>query len=232
MTNIESNPHVESDSTPAEQESAVPPVIQGELRSPSQARRPVWPTVIGIIGIVFGGLGVLQYGCQTIITPFTTAMMRIPAQVAPPGQKPPIETDELVNSMQAQMPITMTVALLAFVLSIWLLTVSISLLNRRPKSPRRLKQWSLCKIAHVAFSSFAAYMMVQAQMGVVQSGMGTSTPFPFAGFGTIMGIVVVVFSFVFYAAYPIFLLIWFSSNKVCAEIASWTTSATDQTILD
>ncbi len=230
MTDIESNPPVETDSTSTESLPSVPPVVQGELRSPSPTRRPIWPTVIGIIGIVFGGLGIMQYCMQAVISPFAASMMRTATQISPPGQQPPLDMDDMVNSMQAQMPITIIVAVSALVLSIWLLVSSIALINRRPKCPRRLKQWSLCKIIHAVIASFAAYMMMQSQLGAMQSSMGSSA-FPLATFGTVMGIVGVIFSFVFYAAYPIFLLAWFSRKKVRAEIETWTSGAREQTIL-
>ncbi len=176
-----------------------------------------WPTVIGIIAIIFGSLATLQ-GCMGLGWPlvaglFTSAM--------------PEDQAEMMSITEPLMPLMIISGGLTMVIAIVLLIGGIGLTKRSPGSPKVCRIWAGSKMLLVVYASIVGYLVQQAQMEAMQRMLeeDPNTPAAMPGFlGTFMAVfgpLTLVLGIVWGWALPIFMLIWFSRTKIKAEIAQW-----------
>jgi hypothetical protein len=183
---------------------AVPPIYAGPLAGPP--RRTVWPTVIGIIAIVWASVGLLGGACGLLM----------PSAV---GQIAASSGDKAMLDLQKQGP-WMTVSSLASVgLAGLLLAAGIGVVSRRPWARKSFLVWAVIDIIWVGAGSLFTYKAMQTQFAtMVQdpnvpasvAAMGKGFAGVGAGLGACVGLLL-----------PIFALIWFSRAVVKAEIAQW-----------
>jgi hypothetical protein len=86
--------------------------------------------------------------------------------------------------------------------------------------------WAGARVLVAGLTCVVGYLTMQAQAKVMQ-GMGgqgggvAGMPPGFAGYMSIMGMVGIVLTFAWGVAYPVVVLVWFSKQKVKAEVQGW-----------
>lgn len=203
----ESDSHrVENQPTPpvvATTPNAAPPTEPGELGS--TAAGSLWPNLLGVISVLFGGGGLFVQ-----VAGFIYSIMMPDFWAGDP-------TGAAIQAVQESWKVWN--ALIAGVSSIAaavLLVVGIGLLMRRVWSIRLAQGWAAAKIVIVAVS--IGIGQIEAQE--MQQAMTQANPNTFAGgFGA--GSVWLVTQLIFGWTLPIILLWWLSRAKVKDEIATW-----------
>lgn len=193
-----------SSSTGPDPRLAHPPLLPGQLPAP----RTVWPTVLGIIGIVFGSLGALA-GAWGTIAP--VLMENIPffrtAGFDPFAGVRDWRTELVV--------INLVTALLGVQLAIG----AYMLMKRKPAARATLLLWALAKCVIVVAASYVGYQINQAQWASMRaSGVGPPVMSGFMTFGSIVG---VVFGIGWGWALPAFIVGWFMRPAINHEVATW-----------
>ncbi|MFW6058903.1 MAG: hypothetical protein ACODAQ_01900 [Phycisphaeraceae bacterium] len=189
-------------------EPSAPPTVRG---AQAGARRPSrWPTVLGIISIVLGALGLLgliwQMAMPFVMEPFLNSL-------GPPGTA---QTQELAVQRH---PLMLASNVFQFVLAAILLAVGVLLIRRRALARRLGLTWAWLDIVAVVLGLTINYVLQQAHWAEQQAA-GSATPGMqnFEQVGLIIGSLV---GLVFGCALPVFMLIWLSRAKVKAEVVEW-----------
>jgi len=192
---------------PEYQQPSAPPTAPGpitELRGKAS-----WPTIIGIIAIVFGAGGMLGalLGSASMIFGELLTMPGIFGQPAMPegGWR------------------LLFAALLAvsFFVALMLLFGGIYLNYRLKRGARLCKVWAVTKVILVVISTVLGFVNAPATMREAMAAQpGGSPPFGDAFIYAMMG-VGICFGLVWGWALPVFMLIWFSRKKIKAEVAEW-----------
>lgn len=187
-----------------------PPTVQGEVVK--MRIEPVWPTVIGIISIIFGVGGVL-------VSIYGALMFLIFDSVMGMGAQP----EEMTHAVEKYVVWSSVSSALGIPIAALLLTGGILLLKKRPIAPTLLVWWSILRIFNGLMQAAIAALMQSAQFEAIgSSGAGA----PMAGMGQIIAIVTLILSAGWASALPVFMLIWFSREKVRAVVASWRIAQT------
>lgn len=207
--NLNGSENEPQESAPAP--SVTPPTQAGPLARPASYApysppAPVWPTVIGVIGIVLGAGALLltlgSLGMSLILMQSTTRTGTIP----------------MPQFNNQWMPWTIISTLLTCAVAILLLVAGIGIAKRLAWGPRLAKVWAVLKLVVVAASVVIGFQMQREAMEAMSQSVGPS-PVPnvqmFMGFGMCVGLV-------WGWALPVFLLIWFSRASVKEEISTWT----------
>ncbi len=196
--------------TPA---AMTPPVRQGDVPEP----RSRWPTVIGIIAVVFGVLGVLG-GCSGLVFNVFAAIWGSSMQWMPEAQK------ALFEVMRQYVVPTSISMVVATVLAAWLLVAGIGVLRHRPWSRGATVGWAVAKIIYAIPASVLGYFHYKAQLEAMeQAAIDSGTPIP-TGIFTIMqsvGAAMMGWSILWVWALPLFLIIWFRWAPVKTEVERW-----------
>jgi hypothetical protein len=176
--------------------------------------RPVWPTVIGIIGIVVGGLG-LMGGLWGAIAPFFLKFM---ASYVPETERATLDVAQRWRGW------TIPLSLVSGAVAVALLLAGIALLRRRARARQMCLTWAVAKMLLVLFSTVVGYRIAQqtveltAQQSTSAPGMTPVVARQFAEVGTMVGL---GFGLVWGWALPVFLLIWFGRGRIRDEVARW-----------
>ncbi|MEE8155226.1 MAG: hypothetical protein V3T53_09775 [Phycisphaerales bacterium] len=190
-----------------------PPTDAGAIPT----RQSTWPTVIGVIAIIFGSLATLQ-GCIGL---GSSAMFGLFASAMPEEQA------GLMDATKSLTPLIMISGGLTMAIAIVLLIGGIGLTRRSPRGPKTCRIWAGLKMLIVVYGSIIGYLVQQAQMEAMQRMLednpNTATAMPgfFGPLMAILGPLTLVFGIVWGWALPIFMLIWFSRRKIKAEVAQW-----------
>lgn len=171
---------------------------------------PVWPTVIGVIAIVFGSAAILG-GFWGVL--YFLNFERISAMF-PPGTA---HMMDVVLEWRAFM--TLSSGLMSATAAI-LLIAGIGILKRRRWSVRTCAGWAILKMLVIVPQAVAGAMMQQAQMEKFSQQAGNAMP---GGTGIFAAIHVFTIgaTIAWGWALPVFLLIWFSRAKVKQETVQW-----------
>lgn len=188
-----------------------PPVMSppSELNDPGAPSS--WPTTLGVICIVFGGLGLACYGCgsvQTALGPWMAGMV-------PEEQRP-------ATPQGLQLVVQVAQMCTAFALSVWLLVAGIGLTRRRPWSRAHCMGWSVVKILLVVVGTVAGALFAPDSVQQVNDQLsqgGRQTP-PFTMTTQIIYIILLI-SLLWFLVWPVVLLLWFSRASVKAEVEAW-----------
>ena len=168
-----------------------------------------WPTVVGILAIVFGGFGVLG-GIWGVVYPIVADRF---AEMIPPMQ------EELLQQLDEWSGWTTAIATISFLLAGLLLFGGISLVKKRHRAAPILFIWSILKTVLV-FAGIWLQLSIQTQ--VMDQAMAQLQTVP--GGRAIMGVSIVVGlagGLIFALAGPIFLLVWFRRGVIKEEVATW-----------
>jgi hypothetical protein len=186
---------------PAPPTSAAPPTMPGPLASRTQ--RSAWPALLGILGIVFGAVGLAMRLLSTGVLFAMRSSGSGDPEEASGGGRPGFQVP---TPEEWFIPLMATYAVGA-VLSLALLAGGIALLQRRPIGVRVLMVWAIAKIL-MAFPDSAMAYLVQRDQGALPFG-GAAPTFT------------AIWTFVWAVILPIIFLAVLSSNKSRDEVAGW-----------
>lgn len=187
--------------TAATESAGAPPTAPGQWSGGSPPR-PAWPTVIGVIEIVFGVGGVLTYL-------WTIASLFIPPD--------PSLGEEVIQALSRYRPANVGLSVIHVLLSAALTAAGIGLVRRRPGSIRLNQWWAIARLAILPVGTLVGVLVQQDVMAAAGSPTA-AMPAQFLGIILLISIVVGV---AWGAALPIFLLIWLRLRTVRAEIETW-----------
>jgi len=203
MTEPDAQTDVSRESVP--RPNAVPPQQPGEIGRPAQ--RSNWPTVIGVISIVFGS-GACLGGVWGFLAPHFIKMM---ADWQPPNQA------ALMPDMSEWASWIFVTSVLTIVIALILLVAGIDLLRRRMRAIKLARVWAVLRMIFALVGAYMGFLIQQAQfrqMSPQSSPVGGSFFVAVSVFGMLVGIL-------WGWAFPIFLLVWFSRAKIKAEYLRW-----------
>ena len=169
----------------------------------SAGPRSSWPTVLGVIGIIWASFGIL---CNL---------------------------GGLGNVGYVSWAYFIVSLLVGFAMCLWLLFGSISLLRRKPSSRSTLVSWSIIEIVFIivlgvwglGFVDQITGMVVESQMANPQSQFGNTENLSKEEFTQIVEVTVYGFSgcsIVLSMIWPVLLLIFLNTQGSRREIDSWT----------
>ena len=191
----------ENEQAPGYEPRMAPPTQPG--LTPRPPRTSGWPNVVGTIAIVFGALGTLG-GAWAIVAP--VFVERMTSLV--PGQ------EASMAAMKKWAAWSLVSALVTLATATILLAGGIGLVKRARWGVIATRIWVFVKIALVATSAGLGYAMQQDTLRAMpQQG------FPMSGESlTIVGL---AFSVLWGWTLPVFMLIWFSRERIRNEVAGW-----------
>lgn len=177
---------------------------------PPPVRRPVWPTVIGILSICFGGLGLLC-GSIGMIANLVGPFKDMTKMASPSGLDftPP-------SGLHAA---TVATSLLGLTIAILLLIGGILVLRRRRAGVALHVAYIVLQFLNVVASMAVQYMMVswmQSKFGE----LAQAPHMPMEAFKVQM-VVAMATTALFGLPYPIFLAVWFLRPVIRQQVASW-----------
>lgn len=181
--------------------ASAPPTRPGPLPAPPRTSK--WPTILGVIAIVLGVLGVLG-GVWGFVAPAVMPhiMPDIPSEVA--------------AELERTKGWTMISSALTLALALLLAVSGVGLTNRRLWSVSVARLWAVLKMLLVVVGVGMAWQIqsvsFRANPGVPPGG---------TGFTTSIQIMSLVFGLVWGWALPVFMLIWLSRPRIKAETEAW-----------
>lgn len=185
------------------------------------ASRPKWPTVIGVLSIVFGSGALLQSATSALGLLVVRAQMEgFAKQGADQGK---------IDEYLAQYKSFVTLSSISLSLLALLLLASGILLLRRRRIAAVLHQvWAILKILVGGFFLFKTQGMTRLQMSIMLDSPvmkggpgGVKGNEMFEQFTSAAMWVGIGFGLVFLAIYPVFLIIWFNRERIRGEIRGW-----------
>jgi len=184
----------------------------------AEAPAPAWPTVLGIIAIIFGAAGIfgaiLSIGMMFILGWF--------ADVMPPGQ------EGMFLALEEQRVPLISMYSVWMVLAALLLVAGIGLAKRRWWAIPTTITWVVLKILFGFIKVYVDYTNALAQFEASQEQIkndpkmeNVTLPAWFDDLGTVGAILAATIGLLWGWALPIFLLIWFSRRPVKEHARTW-----------
>ncbi len=196
---------------------SAPPVRPGPL----PPRAPLWPTVLGVISIVFGAFGVLAYGCGGLFA--NVGMVLVSDALAEREVLDPVNAAQM-DALREYMPWNLAVTVVSAGLGGLLLAGGISLCRRRRRSRAILLLWSVLRIVWAIPASAVAYLSQSAQFqGMMEAAETSGSPMPAFVFGFMRGagMAGVAIGLLWAWALPAFMLVWLSRGNIRRDVAGW-----------
>ncbi|MHC5023178.1 MAG: hypothetical protein ACYTGG_04620 [Planctomycetota bacterium] len=187
---------------------AAPPTVPGDLSDP--ARRAVWPTIFGVIAIVFGSCGLLHGGVLMLMPVWKRLMESTMPESAVPN--------EAFTAMDIYAGLNMVLGGLMAVLGVALLAGGIGLLRRRRWAAVVLVIWAILKMLASVFYAVVTYLGQEAQFEAMSASSNQQLP---AAFGDMMQIFSVAVSIGWYSLLPAVMLIWLTRRPIREQMAAW-----------
>jgi hypothetical protein len=191
--------------------------------APPAASRTVWPTVIGVIAIVFACLGLLQ-GCGAALAPaFMGWMADLMGRSGLPGTESTVAQFEATAQFLVEGVI---LGVVAIGLAILLLVGGIALVRRRAMAVRACLAWAVLKLAYALPKAWYTYLTSAVQFQAMRestAGTAGAPPLPAAmyrGF-EIMTPLIALGELIFIWALPIFILVWMRRGPIRREMRTW-----------
>ena len=195
-------------------EPAAPPTYAGEVGT--LAPPEGWPTVIGVLSIIFGALASLQGFCGLL----SMLLMTVFINVLPQEMQ-----DQFQTQAQSSFPYPAfhAVQVLAeFALAVVLLVGGIMLVRRNPKAGGLLTVYAALDLMSNTYGAAIGFFVVRSSMAAMQSDpQMQQMPAGVTGIMQSVGPVFVVIGWLISAIWPVFLIIWFRRAKVRQSMANW-----------
>jgi len=196
--------------------------IPGQFsQPPTQPYAPVvgprpssWPSVLGIMAIVWGALGTMN-GCMGSLTPF---LMSTFASFIPKEQA------GLTEALEEYLPWTVALALIMTALGILLIVGGAGLLKHSRFAIKTCLAWAWLKIMAVVASSVMQYFIQQAQKEQMKTMLPDDPNIPnFLTDGTVtaFALAMVGLGLAFHLGLSLFIIIWFKRQKIKDEVSQW-----------
>lgn len=190
---------------------AAPPTIPGQIGSVE--RRPVWPIPIGIIVIVFSAWTLLS-GLIAVVEGF----IGVPIMDFWFSPRNPGVSDTITQIYTNMAPGFLVSGAFLLIAAAFGLTGGIALLCRKRWSVVNLRLWAVVKILSGAvYAVTEAMVQTQLMLAGTQLTGGGVTPADVARWAFFDGAI----SFIFGAALPMFVLVWFSRPRIRADCGKW-----------
>lgn len=200
------------DARPGAVPASPPPAAPPTAPIPAAPKPAVWPTVLGVVMIVFGAGGVLLGGWGAVVNLFLIDFFaglggqgNPAAATAMRDWSLPMGLLSLVNAAAAGL----------------LLAAGIGMVRRRRWSIRAATLWAWIKIVLVVLGAVAAVFMQRVQFeAMTQNAANGPAAMPR---GVMVGVLVVIglFTVAWGWALPIFTLVWLRLAGSRREIATW-----------
>lgn len=200
------------------------PALPPSPPAPPPKPAPRWPKTIGIIAILFGAGGLLQ----ALISPASSLLVKAQMQAYVDMGIEQAQVDDYLARLNS---LSIKSGIANGCLGALLLTGGILILKRRKPASPLLQTWSVLKIVVGGFILFQSTALSRAQMSLIFSATAMSSGGggsnlesaeammnQFANYGLWIGF---AFGFIWLAALPVFLIIWFNRTKVRKEMADW-----------
>lgn len=182
---------------------SAPPTERDEALIPQPSS--AWPTVLGVISIVWAAIGILGSACQIAFLPF---MGRFVEAFMPPEQ-----ADQLVVFTEMTSWLIFA-AVLWMAAETYLLVGGVMLLRRRPYSAGHLRVWAVLAIIVWLVNTVGTLWLTPETESTSDSATAQAEQmWEFIGLAC---------GGVLSCAWPVFILIWFGREKIKAEVAQWT----------
>lgn len=204
--------------TTGDQPPTPPPAVTPPTEVSEVAGRPSnWPTALGVVGIIFGILGILIYGCGGIAGNVAMPLL------APQMEGMPVQAAQF-EVMRRFMVLNLLSGLVATILAIWLLVTAIGILRRRPWSRASGLGWAVVKMVHAVPAAVLGYIVNRATVRAMeQAAADSGDPMP-GGFFAIMetlGSIGMGCTLMWTWALPVFMIVWFLRAPVREEVDRW-----------
>lgn len=186
----------------------VPPTVAGALGE-GWYRLAVWPTVLGVIAVIFGIAGVLQSALSAIAPKISSAFSGMSAGTV---------DAEVFNAQAKWAGWSIGMGAVGFIVAAMLLAGGVLLIRRRPRSVGVLKLWAIAKLVFMVGMSALTWRVQSDTFAAINphSTAGPSVAFikPFLFVG-------LAFNVVWLSALPVFMLLWLRSRHAQREIERW-----------
>jgi len=163
------------------------------------ASLPTWPKPVGIISIVWGCLGFCCNVAGVGMLFFLPSMM---------GNTPEVRDNGGIPPAMAPTPITLGVAVVSALATTLLIVAGSMCVGRKPVTRPLHLVYALLSLAAIAMSVWNQMQIAAAMKQFAQTY--PKNPLAQQGAGNIVSMVIGVF---FFAAWPLFLLVWFGLVK-------------------
>jgi hypothetical protein len=175
---------------------------------------------IGWISVVLGALGIAGNLCGVagplLAKPIHAWMRSMMAQA------PQAQIDQFDAQMAAQnkyMPWMVTLAGLSLFVSVVLLVAGIKLLKQWPEAVTWLRGWA---VARLIFGMAGMILGFLTNAATAEATSAQGGPAAMGGaMGEILGLIGLVVTGLWAAAWPVFVLIWFARPKIREEVRTW-----------
>lgn len=188
--------------TPVPPPLIAPPTVRGAL---VRERQPVWPNVIGIIGLIYGIAGAVFSVLEIVQAVVFRAIAGVVENQSP----------ETFDAISKWMPATLALAIVSVVLAIVLIAASWAMLVHKPWCRPVVNIWAVLKIVSVVAATIVGYCI---QRDVLASGAAPGAPtILFDG----LFVLTAVMTLAMYAGFPIFMLVWMNLSGPKRDMARW-----------
>ncbi len=161
-----------------------------------------WPKVIGIISMIWGGIGLTCVGCGGVMTMAGTAMLPPEMQNGP---LPPTMGFGIVNMLNLGT---------GTLFSILLFAAGLTTLRRSMTGRTLHLVWSAASLAWIPVALYLAYYQTEAMKVFVRDN--PDSPFSKGG-SPEMGLMIGIVMTAIFSIYPVFIFIWFLFIKKTKE---------------
>ena len=182
-----------------------PQISPPTIAVPYQAPKSSWPTIVGIIGIIYAGMGLISNVCGVVIISFAPQLIEWLQKMG--------MSDADAQEMKASLSINTWLVvggLIGLAMVIMLLVGSIKLLKRKQSGAKLCKLWAWISIPWILISTTIGF--------AIQTSIQESST-PVEQVGAIIGAIIgTIFGFIL----PVYMVIWFARSKIKSEITSWS----------
>lgn len=179
--------------------------------APPVAKRSSWPTVLGVIALVMGGMSVLG-GCVGLGSMFAVDWLIEMAGEEEAGQLLVLRDWKLY---------TIISQIGTMLLAVVLITAGVGLLKRSAWAATLCMVWAITKLIFELACFVPAMQLQSEQMAASLEDSSGQVPAGFEGMMQAFAIGSMCLTYVFILALPAFFIIWFLRRPVREEVARW-----------